>query len=130
MTTDDTQRGPADLWGRPYDPDVVQGKVRERAEKHRLTGPVASPAQMGLALGALEMCFAPDSDSDRKRRTLARWLTGHEPISGPDCLALLDWLAPAKDSGDAWGVPAVAVAEARAAFQQAMIDAGQLALPL
>lgn len=116
--------------GRPWAPEVLRAKIFQMSAEYRLGTKHASEAQMGLSVGALEMVFAGDSDSERKRRTLAKWLTGHGPLAGHDCLALLDWLAPAKDSGDAWAIGAVATAEGQAAFQQAMIDAGQMPLAL
>lgn len=116
---------------RPYPPEVLRARIRKKAESYRLgPGEPATEKQMGFAAGMLELCFAPAADSDRMRRTVYKYLAGIDAMNGPEALALLDWLHPTKDSGDAWAVADLSAKEARMALAAAIVEAGQMELPL
>jgi len=81
----------------------------------------------------LEACFAGDPASTEKRHSVLGYL--FDTVSGKDLtngeiLALLDWLKPTKDSGDAYTPDPMAVKEAQAVIAERMKELGQEELPI
>ncbi|MCJ7528833.1 MAG: hypothetical protein MUO37_12185 [Methyloceanibacter sp.] len=111
---------------RPYPPEVVRQKIDEKAAAH--LGDPASDAQRNLVIGMLEACFAGDTASDKKRHTVLKYLfgvTSSNDLTAPQVLALLDWLAPTRDSGGAYKPNVNAHREAAMIVVWAMKEAGQ-----
>jgi hypothetical protein len=120
---------PANPTGRPYPPEVLKVKILDRAMSNE--GKSCSAEQRGLAMGAINECFAGQKDSDKLRHSVLKYLCG--VTSGNDLqtaqvLALLDWLRPTKDSGGAWNPDGEAVKEAQLIVRAALVDAGQTTL--
>ena len=115
---------------RPYTPEAVKARLQELAQK--MADATASAEQRGLMFGMIEMAFAGEDDSDRKRRTVLKELWNVQAPEDPDdaaVLATLKWLKPTKDSGEAYAPDPMAVQEIKAVLHQAMIKAGQETLP-
>lgn len=95
---------------RPYQPRQLFDRLAEIAGEKQ--GKKASPAQRGLAVGVMNTIFGGD---ESKRKEVLFYLTGCQSFSDvPDqmALALIDWLAPTKDSGGAYEASAMATREA------------------
>jgi len=116
---------------RPLDPEYLRKALAMKAKKY--DSRQASPDQQGLAMGMLETCFAGDNASTEKRRSVLVYLfdvdSGSNLRNG-EILALLDWLKPTKNSGDAYAPDPMAVKEAQAIIRQHMVDSGQGELPI
>jgi hypothetical protein len=113
---------------RPFPAEVVKAKLDAGAKKH--AGKAATPNQRGLLVGVLAECYAGD---DEARHVALDYLTGEASTKAvPDAyvLALLDWLAPEKDSGGAYQPNPQAEREAALVLRQARLEAGQVELPL
>lgn len=116
---------------RPYEPEYTKNRVQTKAEHHHEQGNAASDKQFGLAIGCLNLCFAGDEQSDAKRRSVLAYLfdvDSGKVLSGPQILALIDWLEPSKDSGDAYAPSALAEQEANKIVTVRMEDLGQESL--
>ena len=73
----------------------------------------------------LENILSASTDPNASRKQLLKFLTGKDSSKDiPDngILALLKWLAPAKDSGGQWNADAMAAREALAAFNACQPD--------
>lgn len=113
---------------RPYEPEYTRNRVQAKAEHHHNEGNASSDKQRGLAIGCLNLCFAGDKQSDAKRRSVLAYLfdvDSGKVLSGPQILALIDWLEPTKDSGDAYAPSALAEQEAKKITVARMKEQGQ-----
>ena len=100
---------------RPYSAEFTKLRIAAKVLHYQGEGRTHTPKQHGLAMGCLNMCFAGDEQSEAKRKTVLAYLFGID--SGKECvaaqtLALLDWLEPTKDTGDAYEPNPLAVKEA------------------
>jgi len=116
---------------RPLDPEYLRKSLAMKADSYSKGN--CSVEQLGLAVGMLETCFAGDQASTEKRRSLLVYLfdvdSGSNLRNG-EILALLDWLKPTKNSGDAYAPDAMAVKEAQLIIRQHMLESGQKELPI
>jgi len=116
--------------GRPYPAEVVKKKVRQLAKdeyKDNLLT-VKRAEKVGLMVGMIEECFAGDGDSTAKRHELCWYLTGFgSSKTMPDnyILAMLDWIAVKKDSGNAWHPGEHVAAEAQSILVARLKSLGQ-----
>ena len=113
---------------RPYEPEYTRNRVQTKAEHHHKEGNASSDKQFGLAIGCLNMCFAGDKQSDAKRKSVLAYLfdvDSGKVLSGPQILALIDWLEPTKDSGDAYAPSTLAEQEAKKIVAARMKEQGQ-----
>jgi len=127
-----TEPQPLDKADRPLTPSLLAAFLARRADGKHANG-IASKEQRGLAMGALEMCFAGDKASTEKRHSVLAYafkVTSGNNLTNPQVLALLDWLAPSKDSGGHWTPERMAVTEANAIVAARMVEAGQEPLPM
>lgn len=111
---------------RPYPARILYSGIQKQIDNKQ--GQECNDKQRGLVAGMIEACFAGDIDSDKNRHTITRYLIGVDSLrdaTGPQVLALLDWLKPTKDSGGAYQPDSNAVAEAANVLHEAMIEAGQ-----
>lgn len=95
---------------RPYQPRQLFNRLAEIAGEKQ--GKKASPAQRGLAVGVMNTIFGGD---ESKRKEVLFYLTGFQSfndVSDQMVLAILDWLAPTKDSGGAYEASPMATREA------------------
>jgi hypothetical protein len=119
---------------RPYTPEQLKQRIQLFAnENQRQEKLNANEKQRGLVAGVLNECFAGNSDSDKIRHSVLKYLTGYNSLGkdgapGIYVLALLDWLAPVKDSGGAYHPEANAQKEANSVWTQVLKDAGQMEL--
>lgn len=105
-----------------YQPEQLKARLAELSftftEK-------ASQPQRGLVVVTLENILSASTDPNASRKQLLKFLTGKDSSKDiPDngILALLKWLAPAKDSGGQWNADAMAAREALAAFNACQPD--------
>jgi len=115
---------------RPYQPETLRKGMRAREQAN--ASRQASPKQRSLLRLLLEKCFAPAAESATMRKELTRYLFdvwSSEDLTGPQILALLDWLKPVKDSGGDMIPSPLAAGEAVTAYRQALIERGQLEIP-
>ena len=121
---------------RPYSPEQLRERIQLFANKNQRENKLsATDKQRGLVAGLLNECFAPDPDMEKMRHTVLKYLTGSTSVgkdgaAGIYVNALMDWLAPEKDSGGAYRPSAMAVKEAKGIWTQALKDAGQAELGL
>ena len=117
---------------RPYTPEQLKQFLQLKANENQRTEKLsANTNQRGLTAGMIEQCFAGDPKSKDMRHTLLLFLTGHgstKDLSGIWIHALLDWLEPKKDSGNAYHVSNTVIQEAKAAWNEALKNEGQLTL--
>lgn len=110
---------------RPYPPEVVKGKIQERAKTH--DGETAKKEQVGLMVGMLEVCYAGEG-ADLKRHEACNYLTGaasSKSMKPEFVLALLDWLKPEKlDTGE-YMPDGMAIREAQAIITARLEEIGQ-----
>jgi len=95
---------------RPYQPQQLHCRLAEIANGKQCNA--ASKAQRGLAVGVMNTIFSGD---EAKRKEVLHYLTGCQSfndVSDQMVLALIDWLAPTKDSGGAYEASAMATREA------------------
>ena len=114
---------------RPYSPEEVREHLLKASEGK--AGRIVTDPQISLVTGMISTCFAGDKEADDKRHMVLNYLTGTTHIKDVEpgvVLALLDWLKPYKDSGGAYQPDATAIKEARAIYEQSLVDAGQMAL--
>ena len=110
---------------RPLSSEVLRSFLAKKAATK--SGP-ASPDQLGLMSGMMELPFAPDKDADKIRRSCIRFLWGvdsSKKLTGPQVKATLDWLKPVKDSGGAYSPDPMAATELKSVWTAANIEAGQ-----
>jgi len=101
---------------RPYNPAQVKEGIAKKAAMHK--GEKASKEQRGLMVGVFELCF-PGNECEQRRKVVSNYLTGYDSSKDmPDevVLALLDWLAPTKDSGESYFPNKFTVIEAGTIF--------------
>jgi len=116
---------------RPLEPEYLRQSLAMKAKKHARGN--CTVEQLGLATGMVEMCFAGDQASTEKRRSVYEYLFGVDSgsnLRNGEILALLDWLNPTKDSGNAYTPDPMAVKEAQAIIRVTMIESGQKELPI
>jgi hypothetical protein len=114
---------------RPLTPTYLRSLLAAKSVKH--TGD-ASPEQVGLMSGMMDMVFAPDKDADKIRRSCLHYLWGvdsSKKLTGPQVKAILDWLKPVKDSGGAYSPDPMACKELRAVWEAEQLAKGQTVLP-
>lgn len=115
---------------RPYSPEVLRERIKGLADDFQKRDKVAAnQKQRGLVTGMIDICFAGQPDSDAIRHAITEYLTGcksSKEIPGVYILALLEWLKPKQDSGQAYYPDPMAVKEAIQLFTQLQKDAGQL----
>ena len=113
---------------RPYSAEFTKLRIAAKVLHYQSEGRTHTPKQHGLAMGCLNLCFAGDEQSDAKRKSVIAYLfnvdSGKE-LSSPHVLALLDWLEPTKDSGDAYAPSAFAVKEAQKIVVARIKELGQ-----
>jgi hypothetical protein len=115
--------------GRPLVPVTLRSLLAKKASTH--TGD-ASPEQVGLMVGMMDMVFAPDKDAEKIRRSCLVYLFGvdsSKKLSGPQIKAVLDWLKPVKDSGGAYSPDPMAARELHAVWEAEQLAKGQTVLP-
>ena len=116
---------------RPYHPHFTRERITAKATHYKENKKEANEKQFGLAMGCLNMCFAGDKQSNAKRKSVLAFLFGVDSgkeASGPQILALLDWMEPKKDSGDAYVPNALAEKEAKKIVAARVKELGQEAL--
>jgi len=116
---------------RPYHPHFTRERIIAKVAHYTENKKDSNEKQFGLAMGCLNMCFAGDKQSDAKRKSVLAFLFGIDSgkdASGPQILALLDWLEPTKDSGDAYAPSAFAEKEAKKIVAARVKELGQEAL--
>ena len=116
---------------RPYHPFFTKERIDTKVAHYKAENKDSNENQFGLAMGCLNLCFAGDKQSEGKRKSVLVFLFGVDSgkdLSGPQVLALLDWLEPTKDSGDAYAPNAFAVKEATKIVVARIKDLGQEAL--
>ena len=114
---------------RPYPADITKQRILDKTVHHK--GKRTNDKQFGLTMGCLNLCFAGDEQSDAKRRSVVAYLFGVDSgkdLKGPQTLALLDWLEPIKDSGDAYAPSANAEKEAKKIVAARIKELGQEAM--
>jgi len=89
----------------------------------------ASAAQVGLIASKLEECFAGDSEADKKRRNVIKYLfekDSTKQLTKAQARAVLDWILAGKDkdTGD-YILSPDAIQEAREVERELSLDAGQ-----
>jgi hypothetical protein len=92
----------------------------------------ANPGQVGLMVSMMEYTFAPDPDAAKIRRSCLMFLWGvdsSKKMTGPQILAMLDWLKPVKDTGGSYTPDPMAVRELKAVWEAEQIAKGQTVLP-
>jgi len=124
---EETQRG---SMGRPYPAKEIRHKVRQLAHNDFLDRKIVEKRKerIGLMVGMIEECFAGDGDSTAKRHELCWYLTGFgSSKTMPDnyILAMLDWIAAKKDSGDAYHPGKYVAAEAQSILIARLKSLGQ-----
>ena len=113
---------------RPYSPEYAKDRIGAKVVHYRAENRTHTPAQHGLAMGCLNLCFAGDDQSDSKRKSVLAYLfevDSGKDIDAAQTLALLDWLEPTKDTGDAYEPNPHAVKEANKIVTARIKDLGQ-----
>jgi len=116
---------------RPLDPDYLRKALAMKSSKYGSRS--VGSEQLGLAMGMLEACFAGDKASTEKRRSVLVYLFDTDSgsnLTNGEIIALLDWLKPTKDSGDAYTPDPMAVKEAQFTVRQHMFESGQGEFPI
>lgn len=115
---------------RPYAPEVLKTRLVERSATYH--GRAATQPQRNLVAMLLGDIFA-GPDADLQRHALQDYLFGAsslKDISDAMILVMLnDWLKPTQDSGSAYHPDPMAVKEAQAAYQAAIVSQGQKSFP-
>lgn len=106
---------------RPFSPEQLKTRLHELAREHQKKGKLAATqAQRGLVAAVLTECFAGNPIAEEIRHKVTKYLIDSESVGMKDgapgiyVLALLDWLAPTKDTGGAYRADPVAAKEAQA----------------
>jgi hypothetical protein len=113
---------------RPYSAEFTKLRIATKVLHYQGEGRTHTPKQHGLAMGCLDLCFAGDEQSDAKRKTVLAYLFGVDSgkdIAAPETLALLDWLEPTKDTGDAYAPSSLAEKEAKKIVTARIKELGQ-----
>ncbi len=116
---------------RPYHPHFTRERIISKATHYQENNKEANDKQFGLAMGCLNLCFAGDEQSDAKRKTVLAYLfsiDSGKKAGGPQILALLDWLEPTKDTGDAFAPSLFSVKEAKKIVAARVKELGQEAM--
>jgi hypothetical protein len=126
-----TEKKPATIEQRPYHPHFTKERTDAKVAHYTKEDKPSNEKQFGLAMGCLGLCFAGDKQSDGKRRSVLAFLFGVDSgkeLSSPQVLALLDWLEPTKDTGDAYAPSAFAEMEAKKIVAARVKELGQEAM--
>ncbi len=110
---------------RPYSPEALRAYLAELAAKHE--GKNVNQKQRGFCVGKLTEIFAPDEDAESKRKELIHFVFGvssSKELTGPQVLAVLDWLNMTQDSGGEWLIDSLAITEGRSVLEVANSDQG------
>lgn len=106
---------------RPYVPERLRGRLHEIARAYQKKNKLsATIPQRSLVASVLTECFAGNPIAEDIRHKVTKYLIDFESVGqnggapGMYVLALLDWLAPTKDSGGAYRADPIAVKEALA----------------
>jgi len=110
--------------------EVMEFNVSKKAD---LVGD-PNQKQIGLLAGKLEEALGANQDAQVNRYTFTEWMTGERSLTKvglPWVATLLDWLLEDKDesTGD-YPFKAHAVREANLVLRKAMLDQGQVEMPL
>lgn len=110
--------------GRPYTAQALKAVIVEKAEKYEIY--TASDKQRQLTASLLDIALMDEGDN--ARHALTKWLFGKasvKELTGGQINALLKWIDPQKSDGGDYRPGKHVVAEAKAAFKQALIDERQ-----
>jgi len=116
---------------RPLPSSMLRKFMEKKVAKYGAEA-TATPKQVGLVVGMLELCFAGDPASEEKRHSVTAYLfdiDSSRNLNGAQVLSLLDWLKPKEDSGGAYSPDHMAVKEAQAVVAARMKELGQEEIP-
>lgn len=119
---------------RPYPPDVVKSGLEQKLQGKPRFQP--NQAQLNLLRHGLELLFVGDVNTEDKRRTVLKYLTGYtstKEVDGQWFKVLVEeWLKMNKseDGSGEYTIDNLAAQEAQAIVDAALIDEGQLGLPV
>lgn len=115
--------------GRPYAPDVLRAKLRERGLQY--TGQ-PTDKQIGLIAMLIEKAFAGKDNSKELRHDVQFYLFGHESLKDAEpgilLAALNNWLSPTQDAGGDYNPDPMAAKEIVRVQTEALIAEGQAQL--
>jgi len=121
---------------RPYSPEQLRQRMQEKAAGYQAGFDDGTRMELhqnirGATVGNLEMCFAGDPDSEKKRHSVQKYLfdvDSFNDLADGQVMALKQWLNATEDSGGQWAPDPVAVKEAIKVMLQHLVDQGQKAL--
>jgi len=133
QVTDERKTETAPLNGsRPYTPEILKLKLIERSTLYTLKS--ITQKQEGLIAVLIDKAFVGSDDHELRRHAVQMYLFGVESLKDvtPPMLyaALNDWLKPVMDSGGDYNPDAMALKEIGLVYNQAIVDQGQMPLPL
>ncbi|MBN1261107.1 MAG: hypothetical protein JXB35_10540 [Anaerolineae bacterium] len=103
---------------RPYDPSTVRQKIMKYAEDYKGSKSI-NPQSLSRIAMVLDQAFAGEADAAERRHAVQEYLTGHRSLTSMTAgqiHALLRWLKPYQDDGNAWIAESLAEREARRIF--------------
>lgn len=115
---------------RPYAPPALKNKLAEYALKFTAEKKPLKGNEAQVIVINLDECFLGDKE---KRHALMFYLTHHESEKDLDAgwlQAVKKWINPTQDSGGSWKMDAVAIKEAHAVYEYAMIEQGQIKMEI
>lgn len=129
---------PANGNTRPFTPGTLRQMIADAAMRYANEGYTAKDkaeqnieTARGVVAANLEMAFAGEPETDDKRHTVVKFLTGSASLKDltiEDLIAIKRWLNAKPDDGGEWHPDPFSVREAHAIFEHALEIEGQLNL--